>query len=204
MFRGFVVRLSYANVTATIALFLALGGGAYAMTLPNNSVKSKTIKNGQVKSADVQNNGVTGTDVKESSLVLPVQTKKLLYNKTAADPGTQLATVGPWTLVGECNVAGSDFTVRLKVTFSGASASVNRFAVNHRTGGDDAPVANGSPLFSGDPVAGAGSTTASGVTEERNAGTLYLERAGTLARVDYHVVATTSSCLIYGTATLAA
>ncbi len=43
-------RLTYANVVATIALFVALGGGAYAvLKLPKNSVKSKQIKNGQVK-----------------------------------------------------------------------------------------------------------------------------------------------------------
>jgi hypothetical protein len=69
---------TYANVVATIALFLALGGGAYALTLPKNSVKSKHIKDGQVKtndlgdgqvtSADAQDNGLTGTDILESSL----------------------------------------------------------------------------------------------------------------------------------------
>ena len=34
-------RLTYANVMATIAVFIALGGGAYAITLKKNSVKSK-------------------------------------------------------------------------------------------------------------------------------------------------------------------
>jgi hypothetical protein len=47
-------RLTYANVTATIALFVALSGGAYAaLNLPRNSVESKHIVNGQVKAADV-------------------------------------------------------------------------------------------------------------------------------------------------------
>lgn len=42
-------RLSYANVIATTALFLALGGGAYAATqLPKNSVGSEQIKKGAV------------------------------------------------------------------------------------------------------------------------------------------------------------
>jgi hypothetical protein len=41
--------LSYANVVATIALFLVLGGGAYAATsLPKNSVGSKQLKNGSI------------------------------------------------------------------------------------------------------------------------------------------------------------
>jgi hypothetical protein len=45
-------RLTYANVTATLALFLVLTGGI-AWALERNSVKSKHIVNGQVKGADV-------------------------------------------------------------------------------------------------------------------------------------------------------
>lgn len=45
-------RLSYANVMATIAMFIALGGGAYAaMQLPKNSVGSKQLKGGAVTPA---------------------------------------------------------------------------------------------------------------------------------------------------------
>ena len=37
--------VSYANVMATIAVFLALGGGAYAaLRLPKNSVGTRQIK----------------------------------------------------------------------------------------------------------------------------------------------------------------
>lgn len=48
-------RLSYANVVATIALFVALGGGAYAVTLDRNSVGSKQLKPGAVKPKDTAN-----------------------------------------------------------------------------------------------------------------------------------------------------
>jgi hypothetical protein len=49
-------RLTYANVMATIAVFIGLGGGAYAaFHLPRNSVRSRNIVNGQVKRADVSN-----------------------------------------------------------------------------------------------------------------------------------------------------
>jgi len=42
-------RLTYANVMVTIAVFLALGGGAYAASkLPNNSVGTKQLKNGSI------------------------------------------------------------------------------------------------------------------------------------------------------------
>jgi hypothetical protein len=47
-------RLSYANVAATIALFLALGGGAYAATqLPKNSIGSRQIKKGSIQVSDL-------------------------------------------------------------------------------------------------------------------------------------------------------
>ena len=44
-------HMTYANVMATLAVFLVLGGGAYAVIhLPRNSVSSRNIKNGEVKS----------------------------------------------------------------------------------------------------------------------------------------------------------
>src|SRR5688572_31595485 len=47
-------RLTYANVMATIAVFLALGGGAYAaVKLKKGSVKTKHIKNGAVTQAKI-------------------------------------------------------------------------------------------------------------------------------------------------------
>src|SRR6478672_3238325 len=46
-------HLSYANVMATLALFIALGGGAYAVTtLPKNSVTTAQVKNGSLLSKD--------------------------------------------------------------------------------------------------------------------------------------------------------
>jgi hypothetical protein len=79
MVRRIRLRPTYASVTATLALFLALGGGAYAAaTLPANSVGAKQIKKGAVERAEIKSNAVdgskvrdnalTGDDVKESSL----------------------------------------------------------------------------------------------------------------------------------------
>jgi hypothetical protein len=62
-------RLTYANVTASLALFLALGGGAYAaVTLPANSVGSRQLRTGAVQRAKIKNNAVNGTKVLDSSL----------------------------------------------------------------------------------------------------------------------------------------
>jgi hypothetical protein len=62
------LRPRYANVTATLALVVALGGGAYAASLPKDSVTSATIKNGQVKAKDLARTAVTGAAVKDGSL----------------------------------------------------------------------------------------------------------------------------------------
>jgi hypothetical protein len=59
---------------ALIALFVALGGTAYATAtvgprdIKKNAVRSRHIKNGQVRSQDVADDSLTGRDVDESSL----------------------------------------------------------------------------------------------------------------------------------------
>jgi len=61
-------HLTYANAMATLAMFIALGGGAYAVTASKNTVTSKSIRTGAVKSEDVQDNGLKGIDIDESTL----------------------------------------------------------------------------------------------------------------------------------------
>jgi hypothetical protein len=71
------VKLSYANVTSTLALALALGGtGAYAAAtvgsadIKANAVRSTHLKNGQVKLADVASGAVNSAKVANGSLLL--------------------------------------------------------------------------------------------------------------------------------------
>jgi hypothetical protein len=53
-------QLTYANVMATTAVFIALGGGAYAaIKLPANSVGTKQIKKNGVRGADLASGAVT-------------------------------------------------------------------------------------------------------------------------------------------------
>jgi hypothetical protein len=66
---GLRPRPTYANVTATLALFVALGGGAYAATaLPANSVGSTQLGNNAVVTAKIKNNAVNGSKVRDRSL----------------------------------------------------------------------------------------------------------------------------------------
>jgi hypothetical protein len=65
MLRKLRSRLSYANVVATMALFVAVGtGGAYAA----NTVFSTDIVDGEVKSVDIGNNEIGSADVKDNTI----------------------------------------------------------------------------------------------------------------------------------------
>jgi hypothetical protein len=77
--RRFRPRLTYANVTATLALFIALGGSGYAaLKLPRNSVGTSQLKKeavsvskirpGAVTSFRVRDDSLTGVDIDESKL----------------------------------------------------------------------------------------------------------------------------------------
>jgi hypothetical protein len=62
--RGLRRHLSYANVMATIAVFLALGGTSYALaTLPRNSVGSKQIRPKAVGSSEVRDRSLRVRDI---------------------------------------------------------------------------------------------------------------------------------------------
>jgi hypothetical protein len=62
-------KLTYANVMATIAVFIALGGASYAaMKLPKNSVGAKQLKKNAVTTAKVKNEAITAAKVKKGTL----------------------------------------------------------------------------------------------------------------------------------------
>lgn len=61
-------RLSYANVVATLALFIALGGTSYAaLKLPKNSVGSTQIKTGAVHTGEIANRTIRLGDISLSA-----------------------------------------------------------------------------------------------------------------------------------------
>jgi hypothetical protein len=63
-------QLTYANVMSSIAVFVVLGGGAYAATtLPKNSVGSKQIKANAVTSSKVKDGSLLSKDFKPGQLL---------------------------------------------------------------------------------------------------------------------------------------
>ena len=56
-------------VVAFIALFMAIGGGSYALAqLPSRSVGAKQLKRSAVRTANLANNAVTGAKVRRDAL----------------------------------------------------------------------------------------------------------------------------------------
>jgi hypothetical protein len=67
-------RLSFANLTAVLALFVALGGSSYAALsvgseqIANNGVRSEDLRNNDVRGRDIRIDTVRGTDVRDGDL----------------------------------------------------------------------------------------------------------------------------------------
>ena len=62
-------RLTYANVMASIAIFIALGGAAVAATkLPKNSVGAKQLRKKAVTAAKIKKNAVTTAKIRKEAV----------------------------------------------------------------------------------------------------------------------------------------
>ena len=67
-------HLTYSNVMATVALFIALGGTSYAALevgtreIRNNSVRSTDLRNGNVRGKDIRNGDVRGADLRNGDV----------------------------------------------------------------------------------------------------------------------------------------
>ena len=117
--RALTDRLTYANVVATFALFIALGGTSFAVTqLARNSVGTKQIKKGGVASSDIRRGAVTSRGIRNGA----VETRDL-------DADTREA------LRGETGPAGPPGpTYRAVVNSGGGQVRGNATAVDHQGG----------------------------------------------------------------------
>ena len=64
---------SPAMAVALLALFMAMGGSAYALvitsgSIKNNTIRSEDVRNGGLVGKDVRANGLGGRAIKESTL----------------------------------------------------------------------------------------------------------------------------------------
>lgn len=101
-------KLTYANVTATLALFLALGGTSYAaLQLPRNSVGSAQIRSSAVGRSELASRAVTSRNINDRSVGID----DISTRAKAALRGRQ-GPAGPQGVAGPPGAPG--------VTYSGA------------------------------------------------------------------------------------
>ena len=61
-------HLTYANVTSSLALFAALGGSAYALTLPADSIGARQLRHGSVGRSELRNGAVHSADIHDGAV----------------------------------------------------------------------------------------------------------------------------------------
>jgi hypothetical protein len=92
--RGLRARLSYANVTASLALFVALGGTAVAaVTLPRDSVGSRQIRTDAVRSPEIAKDAVRSPEITRDAVRSPEIRAEAVRTSEIEDKGVRLADI---------------------------------------------------------------------------------------------------------------
>ena len=116
-------RLTYANVIATLALFLAIGGGAWAATgLPKNSVGGKQLKKNAVTTAKIKNGAVTGAKIARGAITDDMLDLAGLGTVPSATSAVNAAHAGDATTVGGITVSN--------ITYLGEDAGAAKTVLN--------------------------------------------------------------------------
>lgn len=117
-------RLTYANVTATIALFVALGGTSYAaITLPRNSVGSAQIRTAAVTSSDVRDRALGVRDLSLSAR------RSFKGGTGVAGPAGPKGDTGAAAVRYFAAVSGAGALVRGSATSGGRAGSAGMYVV---------------------------------------------------------------------------
>jgi len=106
-------RLSYANVIASIALFIALTGTTYAAS----KITGKQIKNNTITSADIKNRTIRGNDLAKglltSSAAAPLSSAAFEATRDAGPSG--VAASSNYTNVASLSVAPGAYVIFAKI-----------------------------------------------------------------------------------------
>jgi hypothetical protein len=115
-------KLTYANVVASLALFVALGGTGYAaITLPRDSVGSNQIRSRAVGSSELKSSAVTSRAIKSRSVALS--------DLTVSARASLRGQTGPAGATGPAGPAG--VTLRAAVPSGGSVQRGNAVSAAH-------------------------------------------------------------------------
>jgi hypothetical protein len=95
-------RLTYANVGATLALFIAMGGASVAaLKLPKNSVGPKQLKKNSVTGPKIKAQTIAAAKIKDGTLTGTQINVSSLGTVPAAQTANSLVAAEAWHEVGE-------------------------------------------------------------------------------------------------------
>jgi hypothetical protein len=131
---------SPAMIVALVALFVALGGSAYALVITGGDVK-----NGSLTGKDLRKNTLTGTQIRESKVgkVPKAKMADRVGNKTAAGVTTRAffaaqkapkGFTGNDTLIGKITLPSGAFIISAKVTVTNTATGTLRASCFLRAG----------------------------------------------------------------------
>ncbi len=110
----FRTHLNYSNVMATIAVFVALGGGAYAVTIPRNSVgenqlkpsavTTKKLKRAAITSEKLRSRSVTAAKIKDRTVTEKDLEMGLLPSLVAAKASDADPPPTPGTVIAQTTI----------------------------------------------------------------------------------------------------
>jgi len=161
MNRIFKRRPSPALVISLIALFVSLGGGAYALTVTGGQVK-----NGSLTGKDIRRNSLSGTQIRESRVgkVPKARVADRVGRRTAAQVTTQAffaaqktpkGFTGDPTVIGTLSLPAGAYILSAKVTASNTASATLQAKCMLRAGAseDQATAALPSGEFQGNTQA---------------------------------------------------
>jgi hypothetical protein len=131
-------RLSYANVIATLALFLALGGVSYAaVVVPKNSVGTEQLKKNSVATGKVKDGAITGPKIDLSSLgTVPSASRADTAGK--AETATKAETAGKAESATNASHADSADSATTATNADSATNAANANEASHAATADSA------------------------------------------------------------------
>jgi hypothetical protein len=151
-------RPSPALIISMIALFVAIGGSAYAAKkigtkeIKKNAITAAKIKKNAVTTAKIKNNAVNGAKVNESTLGTVPRAADAVNATSAANatnfsryhtsglkkasPGqtVTLLKVGPFTITGKCLDLGAEKAAHSYITTSQAGSNLYGYASSYYEG----------------------------------------------------------------------
>jgi hypothetical protein len=218
-------RPSHGTVVAYVALFVALGGTAVASVIitSNSQVAKDTISGhkpptgkhsniiaGSINGQDVADNSLGGNDINEVSLTGDAQ--HLIYEASATlsnmnPPITPIATVGPYTIKGQCELNFNTFDRIVRIYVNGPAGTANSLWSGTQNDSTDLGTHSTGLLIPSNTDLSIVEVHSGSGQYSRAGGTSMLKAGSVLVQVDFHAVADSrnqpGSCFIYGTATRA-